>query len=596
MIRKAMNDIQTKLDYSDAIADSFLELGESYSLQGDLEEALKCAHVAAAVLSKQNRQLSSARLEAILRFVAESLSKYDNRAPVDKWPTRNEQTYLHVLSEALPAGGLTAMATRWINNDRSGRIHSIALLAQETPIPEDVVQTARSSGGRVFKVSPADSFLNRAIWLKELANEVAACVILHVDMSDVICGVAFGTKSGPRVMLVNHAAHLFWTGVSYADLVINCRGSLLEENWTMLHRSAKKCATVPIPLSEPVSPATSVVPIVETKAKARRDLGIPSGAVVLLTIGAYFKYLPTDRLDFVAIVEEIISKLPYAYLIAVGFEADPRWRKASARLNNRIRVLGVIPKADITRVHDAADLYIEGFPFGTTTALLEAGLQGIPVVLAPDQCPPPYGSDGLAIDGIIKRARTLEEYKASVYRLANDSEERNLQGNRIRESIRRHHTGRGWLTYLDNAIGALPQAHSINAIGKSPRTPASIHEYWSILVDRYEVSYDEIFEQAFRNALELNLQIGSTKKVTDVLSEYRSLGINQSIPVPILTVLLNLTPRYLPVRLSSYILRLFSFLYRPGLLPRAGNRFFRYVRRTKAKGSWYSDYRSGVQR
>ena len=33
-----MNDIQTKLDYADAIADWFLEVGETKSRGGDLEE------------------------------------------------------------------------------------------------------------------------------------------------------------------------------------------------------------------------------------------------------------------------------------------------------------------------------------------------------------------------------------------------------------------------------------------------------------------------------------------------------------------------------------------------------------------------------
>ena len=64
------------------------------------------------------------------------------------------------------------------------------------------------------------------------------------------------------------------------------------------------------------------------------------------------------------------------------------------------------------------------FVDSTITALLEAGLKGIPVVLAPAQCPPPYGSDGVALDDIVERPRTLEEYKNNIIKLSRNSVER----------------------------------------------------------------------------------------------------------------------------------------------------------------------------
>ena len=104
---------------------------------------------------------------------------------------------------------------------------------------------------------------------------------------------------------------------------------------------------------------------------------------MILTVGPSFKYLPIDGLDFLEIWEEIIKAVPEAVVLAVGFDGDQRWKDASVRVGNRIRTLGAMPHSQLLKVQDAADLYVEALPFGTTTSLLEAGLKGIPVGLAP---------------------------------------------------------------------------------------------------------------------------------------------------------------------------------------------------------------------
>ena len=101
--------------------------------------------------------------------------------------TGRPERCLHVLSEALPAGGHTAMASRWMKNDCGGRVHSVALLSQEVPLPASLQQAIENSGGRIRIADPAASLVNRAVWLRRLAAKDANYVILHVDPVDVIC-------------------------------------------------------------------------------------------------------------------------------------------------------------------------------------------------------------------------------------------------------------------------------------------------------------------------------------------------------------------------------------------------------------------------
>ena len=419
-----MSDIQTKLDYSDAIADWFLELAESDIRRGALEEGLNGLFVAAAILYRHNRSLSSVRLESNLLCIADSLEKQSGQRRIAPRKPAQKEVCLHVMNEAIPAGGHMAMARRWMTNDRSGRIHSVALLSQQSkhvPIPNALIQAVNAAGGTIYTADPNASFLNRAVWLRNLSDDVASHVVLHVNTTDVISAVAFGTNEGPPVLAVNHSAHTFWAGASVPDLVLNCRGSELETLWTNKYRGVARSATVPIPMVEP-SPATAGIgPRANASAKPGRHWG---SRKTRRSSSPSEPFSSTCRLTLL-----ISSRCMRAswrsclirHLIAVGFQPDSRWSSAARRLGSRIRVLGPVPQSQLAIVHDAADIYAEGFPFGTTTALLEAGLKGIPVVLSPAQCPPPYGSDGVALDDTVERSRTVDEVQESGHSIEHDA-------------------------------------------------------------------------------------------------------------------------------------------------------------------------------
>lgn len=586
-----MSDMQTKLDYVDAIADWFLDIGEAHSLHGNLEEGLKCNYIAASILNAQNRNLVSSRIESNLRFVAGCVTTRNNLRDVTPRKTGNKEVSLHVMSNALLAGGHTAMAMRWMINDRSERIHSIALLEQTSPIPDRLRQAVRDTGGSIYTANASDSFLNKAAWLKNLANDLASHVILHIDVSDVICGVAFGTKGGPPVLLVNHAAHIFWTGACVADLVLNCRGSALEGLWTSTYRGISRYATVPIPLLEPSARNSECTSSFELKHQAKKILDIPTDSILILTIGAFFKYLPIHDLDFIEVCESILKELPKAFLVVVGFDEDNRWRRASLRLRSRIRVLGTVSQSKLAKIHEAADVYIEGFPFGSTTALLEAGLKGIPVVLAPAQCPPPYGSDGVALDYTLERPSTLEEYKTRIVQLCNNPIERKHHGDKIRDAVTKHHTGWGWRQYLEDALRKLPHEHSTYPSATPVQTPKAIHEYWSAFVTKWSNGYEEALEHAVVRALSIGLRPQLTNAALRTFRDYRSVRIHRTIPLPLLAFLCNSLLPFLPIRRALKIFGLVSFFCRRNLLCRVHGRVVRSFGRINSRRPWYEEYR-----
>ncbi len=594
------------LDHVEDVATAWLELARSLARAGCWEEALRAAHVGARVMAAQNRRLAWPALEDLLQRAAGAL---EPAAQALAWPDApspcadpapmgaHGPACLHVLTEALEAGGHSAMAWRWIRLDTTHPLHHAALLSPDAPIPAALDEAVRARGGQVHRPPPGSGFVQQARWLRDLAHTLARRVVLHVDVADVVAATAFGAPGGPPVMLVNHAAHLCATGVRSADIVLNCRGSWLEQTWTALHRGARRHATVPIPLEETPLCAQAAP---QVRAAAREALGLRPGAGVTLTLGAHFKFSPVDGLDFVTTWERILAAEPQAVLVAAGFVPDARWRAAAARCGGRIVLPGVVPRQDVPRLHAAADLYAEGFAFGTTTALLEAGLAGVPAVLPPLPCSPPLATDGLAVDGLLHRAPDAAAYERLVLALLRDPGARRTLGSRLQQSIRRHHTGAGWQHHLHAALAALPALH-LPAPERLPLpTPAADHRRWSLHAQAWTAGPGACIDRSLMHAVSLGLGARLETWLSPALRascrRHAALRRGQAIPLPALRALAwpamgwAVLARRHP-KGAERALRALCFLTRAGLLRRIGLRTARALGRAEAPRGAYDDYR-----
>ena len=593
------------LDHVEDVADSWLALAQAHAQQGCWEGALRAAHVGARVMAGQNRRLAWPALEAFLQGAAAALEP-TSQAPrhpdpdvtSPARPAGQGPTCLHVLTEALEAGGHSAMAWRWIRNDTLHPVQHAAILSHDGPVPTALAEAVHARGGRVHRPPPGGGFVEHARWLRRLSAALAQRVVLHVDVADVVAATAFGTPGGPPVMLVNHAAHLYATGVHSADLVLDCRGSWLEQTWTALHRGARRHATVPIPLEELVSPAASRR---QTRRAAREALGLGPDALVVLTLGAHFKFSAVEGLDFVATWERILAAQPRAVLVAAGFVPDARWRTAAARCAGRIVLPGVVPHAEVAHLHAAADLYAEGFAFGTTTSLLEAGLAGVPAVLPPQPSEPPLVTDGLAVDGLLTRAADTAAYERMVHVLLNDAPARHSLGAWLQQSIRRHHTGIGWQRHLQAAVARLPDRHRPSATRPALPTPPAAHRRWSAHAQAWTAGPGACLDRSLLHAVSLgqgaHLATWLTPSLQASCRRHALLRQGQAIPLPLLRALAWpglgwATLAHRSPAGAQRLLRALSFLARAELLRRIRQRAARALGRAEAPRGAYDDYRS----
>lgn len=530
-----------------AVADLLLAAAERSIKAGEGEAAANILQLAARALETQSRWLASERMEQAIQALAATLSSAASAAQIQPAGVRR----LHVLNRALPYGGHTAMAARWMTSGEMGEIHDVVLLSQPGPVPDILARAVAETGGQISVLDPASPILARAAELRRIVHAKAVTsVVLHVDTHDVIAALAFGVPGGPPVMTVNHAAHIFWAGGSCTDLVVNSRGSRLEAVWTSHHRGFKRHSIVPIPLVPP--PARDAADVAargqETREQVRADLGLPAEACIILTVGDLYKYRPTLQLDFTETCGRLLAAREDLVILGVGVVPNARWDSVARATGGRLRALG--RQTDVARFHRAADLYIEGFPFGSTTALLEAGLARMPVVLAPGECRPPFGTDGVAVDDTLRRLPDVAAYEREILRLVADRSAREELANAFYGSVLRHHTGAGWRDHLRAAMAALPATHDVQRHLQPVETDLEDYGYWHAFRSAGDSPPGRWLDDYLWLCIKVGKRTRISKPLVEACNASRESRRGAAIPMPLLRLLCNGVMPMLPTPLA----------------------------------------------
>ena len=463
---------EERIQFNSSVAKWCLRKAARCTRRRQTEEALQWLLLSARVMACECATLVSPHLEKQLIGIGLGLAMPGREVP----PPDSCKRWLHVLTEVRGDGGHSAMLKRWIQLDPENNVHNIALLSQTVPVPALLSNSVRSRNGEIHQIDHKESLIARSSWLREIVTTHADVVVLHTHPWDIIPTVALALPGGPPVLLVNHAAHIFWVGASVADVVLNCRISPQEDEWTIRHRGVPSVMHLPIPLPEPRRSGTREAE--ESRSTVRRSLAISQDALVMMSVGIGNKYTPIDGVDFAQVMGTILEADKRVNLMVVGPEKDPRWEKLRERSAGRFILVEKQPDVAMPALFQAADIYLEGFPFGSTTALLEAALGGLPCVLPPASCAPPFTTDGIALE-LLERPADVPAYRQRIHLLLNDPEERVQCGRMLSESIRSQHCGPGWSRYLAAIQANLPGVHRVRPLGEQENVESNLSAYWT---------------------------------------------------------------------------------------------------------------------
>jgi glycosyltransferase involved in cell wall biosynthesis len=415
-------------------------IAEAFHRASDDRSAAACAQVAAACAWRNHAGLfASPRLERLLTDIGRKTAAARPASPRGRYaPPRR---VLHVLTKARPMGGDSRFPCRWMDVDHD-RQHSVAVTTQEgDAVPEVFTEVTSRNGGQVHCLDADTSDpLVRAARLRALAQE-ADLIALHIYPDDVIPSLAFadGAVVAP-VLFVNHSDHTFWLGVNTSDMVVQLRDSSVALSINRRRIDSNRLVTLPIPLPP--------VERVRTQAEARAQLDIPADAIVLLSVGTGFKYTPIDGPGFLETLLPIVRRHENAVLLVVGPKPSGEWARAAEATGGRVRALG--RQLDPAVLYEAADIYLDSFPFTSPTAMLEAGSYGLPLVaFSPHRGDTEVLSPGApGLDVSICQNRDPEAYAYTVSRLIEQPAYRRELGDLARHAIDDHHRGARWTSRL----------------------------------------------------------------------------------------------------------------------------------------------------
>ena len=387
---------------------------------------------------------SSPELERILLDIARKAVPARRDETRRTGSSGNPRNVLHVCTNVSVYSGMPGLIRRWIQQD-AGRSHSLVLTKQAPhDVPAGISDGVRRSRGKIHVLNDArGGLVARARRLREVARS-ADVMVMHAWEQDVVPLMAFAaTGNSCRRSSTSTTATTgsgWMPGIS--DVVANLRAS--GQRLSQARRRIEPARNLLLPtIMEPIERKLS-------RPEAKRQLGLPPDSLVLFSIARPAKFRTINGVSFADAHVPVLKQHDKAMLVVVGAgEEREDWAAAAAQVPGRIRSIGVTTETAV--YFEAADVFVDSFPFGTNTSLLQAASWGVPAVTRH-----PYsaacdilGSDMPGLDGNLIRVKDIEEYTAVLSRLITDDAFRVALGQTAYTSVAGQHWGAGWQRTLD---------------------------------------------------------------------------------------------------------------------------------------------------
>ena len=386
------------------------------------------------------------------QLLAEIGRRHLRSAPGPSPSVNPPRRFLHLMTGAYERGGHTRVVSRWIETcaqHAPSEHHSILISTQKNdPLPAWLGRSAQKTGGELIVFSPEMSWLQKAAEIRLRSFEFDV-VILHIHPNDPLPNIAFYDRPKP-ILFFRHADHLFNLGVDVAQVVADFR---LVGREMSLHFCSPTPRKVMLPL-----PIFDEGYVSGGKAAARQELGLPADAPIALTIGESDKFIPMHGYSYSAVVQSLCAENPRLIVVAVGPSESEPFPGLGQLVGGRFKAVGAVNDRDLLELYyRAADVYMDAYPFGSSTAVLDAARHGLPVqrLCVPDRCL--MWSDDPALDSVLRADTNQDAYIARVLEWLDWPEERRSElGGRFRDAVLRDHVGASWKSnWLDPAIKAL---------------------------------------------------------------------------------------------------------------------------------------------
>jgi len=415
---------------------------ESFLDQGNLELAAFHTILAAKIATHAHCGIfASKRLEMIIRRISEHLERPSKSIPHLKSASEVRRV-LHIASEVSSVGGLSRMISRWIMADPD-RSNSMLLTRYRNATPTHLKEAIEASGGSLRLLNQeVGSILDWATRLRRVARDYDL-IVLHIHCEDVIPLIALADAGNlPPVLLLNHADHLFWLGTGSAHAVLNLRDAADQITRNRRGVAAERSLMLPTLVNKTTRK--------HSKSEARKLLGLEDDELIMISVARGAKYRAQVGPSYADRFVPILKQNKKARLIVVGSGMPDSWQEAAKSTGGRI--VGLPEQPDPWRYFEAADIYVDSYPFSSSTSLMEAAGYELPLITlftAPDDARL-VGINHLGLVGGVLQTRSPAEWEDTISRLLTDDNFRQSQGALAKEAVKIAQP-EGWKVWLERA-------------------------------------------------------------------------------------------------------------------------------------------------
>ena len=339
---------------------------------------------------------------------------------------------LHICSEIHTAGGHSKLLYNWIKLDKN-REHTILCTRFSTERIIAISKNYTTDFSNLKHQSViADTKINSVRLLNELITDDYDLIVLHIHPDEVITNIVLSQASITiPVCFVNHADHTFWLGTYISDLILQIRKNNILLDVERRGIPVERQVFLPIPID------------IKLREKEKYETKI----LYLLSTGTAFKYQPKEGYNFLEEAYRIVEENHQVIFNIVGIDGDSEYAKKHQ--HDRINFHGQITSTKLKEIEEITDIYVEGFPTPSFTALLQVAMMKIPFILHYKPLPVFRLFDDCEAEAIIY-PENIQDWRGMIQKLISDEKYRLEVTEKQHSNILYSYSKENWMHRLEN--------------------------------------------------------------------------------------------------------------------------------------------------